>query len=132
MYCTDPKGLVENFGICYDHEEWRIFIDSSKGSLKAVLSHNSNKYASIPVGYSVIMKESYENLVVRLDSISYKNHNWMICGDLKIACMFLGHQVGYTKFPCFLCEWDSRARNLHWTQERWPSRDLLSPGQKNI
>ena len=74
--------------------------DSSKRSL---LLRNSNKYASFPVGYSVIMKESYENLAVLLDWISYKDHNWMICGDLKIACMLLGQQAGYTKFPCFLC-----------------------------
>ena len=104
MYCTDPKGLVEKFGICYNHEEWRIFIDSSKRSLKAVLLHNSNKYASIPVGHSVIMKDSYENLVVLLDRINYKDHNWMICSDLKIVCMLLGQQAGYVKFPCFLCE----------------------------
>ena len=104
VYCTNPKGFVEKFGICYSHEEWRIFIDSSKRSLKAVLLRNSNKYASFPVGYSVIMKDSYENLVVLLDWINYKDHNWMICGDLKIACMLLGQQAGYTKFPCFMCE----------------------------
>ena len=75
VYCTDPGGLVEKHGICYKHEEWRIFIDSSKGSLKAVLLHNSNKYASIPVGYSVIMIDSCENLVVLLDRINYKDHD---------------------------------------------------------
>ena len=92
VYCTDPKGLVEKSGICYNHEDWRIFIDSSERSLKNVLLHNSNNYALIPVGYSVIMKESYENLVVLLDRINYKNHNWMICGDMKIVCMLLGQQ----------------------------------------
>ena len=80
----------------------------------------------------MIMKDSYENLVVLLDRINYKDHNWMICGDLKIVCMLLGQQAGYTKFPCFLCEWDSRARNLHWTQERWLSKGSLTPGTKNI
>ena len=78
MHSTDPKGFVEKFDICYNHEEWRIFIDSSKRRHIAVLFHNSNKYASIPVGYSVMMKESYENLVVLLDRINYKDHNWMI------------------------------------------------------
>ena len=33
VYCTDPGGLVEKHGICYKHEEWRIFIDSSKRNL---------------------------------------------------------------------------------------------------
>ena len=70
MYCTDPKGVIEKFGICYNHEEWRIFINSSKSSLTAVLLHNSSKYASIAVEYSMIFKESYENLVVLLDRIT--------------------------------------------------------------
>ena len=64
------------------------------------------------MGYSAIMKESHENLVVLLDRINYKD-DLMICGDLKIAYMLLGQQAGYTKLPCFLCEWDSRVRNLH-------------------
>ena len=58
MYCTDPKRLVEKFGICHNHEEWKIFFDSSKRNLIAVLLHTSSKYASILVGYSLIMKES--------------------------------------------------------------------------
>lgn len=132
VYCTDPSGLIETFGISYSPDEWRLFIDSSKRSLKAVLLHNGNKYASIPVGHSVIMKETRENLVLLLNMIKYKDHNWMICGDLKIICMLLGQQSGYTKFPCFLCEWDSRARDLHWSQKQWPSRDTLTPGTKNI
>jgi len=36
-----------------DHEhkttEWRVFIDSSKTSLKAVLLHNVNKFPSVPL-----------------------------------------------------------------------------------
>ena len=118
VYCTDPSGLIETFGISYSPDEWRLFFDSSKRSLKAVLLHNGNKYASIPVGHSVIMKETHGNLVLLLNMIKYKDHNWMICGDLKIICMLLGQQSGLTKFPCFLCEWDSRARDLHWSQKQ--------------
>lgn len=44
---------------CYNPSEWRLFIDSSKESLKAVLLHNTNVYASIPVAYSVILDEDY-------------------------------------------------------------------------
>jgi hypothetical protein len=29
-------------------------------------------------------------------------------------CMLLGQQTGNTKFPCFMYEWDSRARSQHW------------------
>jgi len=42
-------------------------------------------------------------------------------------------QDGYTKFFCFfLCEWDSRARDLYWKQKNWSQRKLLEPGSQNI
>lgn len=31
-----------------------------------------------------------------------------ICGDLNVIGILKGMQQGYTKFYCFLCEWDSR------------------------
>ena len=37
VYCTDPQGLVGKLGIRYSPDEWSLFIDSSKRSLKAVL-----------------------------------------------------------------------------------------------
>lgn len=132
VYCSDIPGLMNEFGIEYNKEDWRVFIDSSKTSLKAVLLHNGNMYASVPVGHSVHMKESYENLEIVLNKIGYSAHDWMICGDLKVTCMLLGQQGGFTKFPCFLCEWDSRARNQHWCRKNWPARKSLKPGEKNI
>ena len=33
----------------------------------------------------MIIKEFYENLLVLLDRINYKDHNWVMCDDLKIA-----------------------------------------------
>ncbi|KRX13342.1 hypothetical protein T07_144 [Trichinella nelsoni] len=55
-----------------------------------------------------------------------------MCGDFKVLCMLLGQQSGYTKFPCFLCEWDSRARDEHWKKKDWPIQANLTPGSKNI
>lgn len=109
VYCSYIPALNNEFGIDYKKEDWRLFIDSFKTSLKAVLLHNGNTFASIPVGHSVHMKESYENLEIVLTKIDYSGHGWMICGDLKVLCMLLSQQGGFTKFPCFLCEWDSRA-----------------------
>jgi hypothetical protein len=57
VYCSDVFGLMEKFNIEYDVNEWRLFIDSSKISLKAVLLHNGSKYASVPVGHSVHLKK---------------------------------------------------------------------------
>ena len=67
-----------------------------------------------------------------LDKICYKKHGWFICGDLKVLSMFLGQHEGYTKCSCFICEWDSRADNQHWQRQKWPVRQNLMPGIKNI
>ena len=47
-------------------------------------------------------------------------------------CLLLGQQSGYTKFPCFLCLWDSRARGSHWIQKDWPQRNAFVVGQHNV
>ena len=132
VYCTDVSGIVQKLGIDYNAEEWRLFIDSSKRSLKGVLLNNGNKYASIPVAHSVHLNETYENLANVFVKINYSEHNWFICGDLKIITLLLGQQSGYTKFSCFFCEWDSRDRNLHCVQKEWPSRNTLNVGEKNV
>lgn len=74
----------------YTAEQWRLFIDSSKRSLKAVLLHNTNVYAPIPIAHSVVLKEEYFNIKRVLEKINYVQNNWQICGDPKIASMILG------------------------------------------
>jgi hypothetical protein len=49
-----------------------------------------------------------------------------------VLCMLLGQQVVYTKYPCFMCEWNSTARGKHWEQKRWTPKTSLEPGSKNI
>lgn len=49
--------------------DWRLFIDSSKRSIKAVLLHNTNVYAFILIAHSTIMQEKYENMQVLLKKI---------------------------------------------------------------
>ena len=46
--------------------------------------------------------------------------------------MLQGQQSGYNKFPCFLCEWDSRDKANHWIKRDWPERISHTPGHKNI
>nr|XP_036219079.1 uncharacterized protein LOC118680996 [Bactrocera oleae] len=110
----------------------RLFIDASKISLKAVLHHNGNKYPSVPVAHATNMKENYANLEVLLEKIQYSQYLWNICADLKVVAILTGLQGGYTKFCCFLCEWDSRAREKHYKQKSWPLRKSLTPGLKNV
>lgn len=132
VFCNDIYGVMEKFKLKYDPAEWRLFIDSSKDSIKAVLLHNGNTFASVPIAHSVILQEKYENLAMILQKIRYDEHQWMICGDFKILTMLLGQQSGFTKYPCFLCLWDSRARDLHWGKKDWPIREYLRPGEKNV
>jgi hypothetical protein len=70
--------------------------------------------------------------VVLLTSIQYEEHSWLICGDFKVIGIRLGQQAGYTKILCFLCEWDSQARQRHWVVKVWPERGNFVPGTKNI
>ncbi|GBM62273.1 hypothetical protein AVEN_264136-1 [Araneus ventricosus] len=118
------------FNIEYDPSESRLFIDSSKISLKAVLLHNGNSFASLPLGHSVHLEENYNDLSMILEKINYQEHRWMVCRDFKMLTMLLGQQPGYIKYPCFLCLWDNRARDLHWTKTDWPLRGALTPGEK--
>lgn len=130
--CSDINGLMAALNIDYKTEEWRLFIDSSKLSLKAVLLHNTNYLSSVPVGHAVHMKESYDNVKNLLHSIDYNKFQWQLCGDLKIVAILSGLQQGFTKYSCFLCEWDSRARDLHYVKKHWPSRVSFQPGTKNV
>ena len=107
--CTDIDGLMQTLNINHNLLDWRLFIDSSALSLKAVLLHNGNTLSSIPVGHSVHNKESYENMKVLMKAIDYDKFKWKTCGDLKVIALLLGLQNGFTKYCCFTFEWDSRA-----------------------
>lgn len=60
-YCTDIKLLFQQFPLPYIESEWRLFLDSGKETLKAVLLKNGNDQPSVPVAYSK-GKESYDQL----------------------------------------------------------------------
>ncbi|GBN98306.1 hypothetical protein AVEN_154489-1 [Araneus ventricosus] len=57
IFCNDVDSLFKALGLQHNPQEWRLFIDSSKVSLKAVLLHNGSKHPSIPVGYAVCVKK---------------------------------------------------------------------------
>ncbi|XP_066198436.1 uncharacterized protein [Saccopteryx leptura] len=133
VYCHDISSLLSQLGITtYSPTEWRLFLDSSKRSLKCVLLHNSNVYAAVPIGYSTHLREDYNDIKIVLNLLKYEEHNWIICVDLKMVNFLLGQQRGFTKYPCFLCLWDSQAGEKHWTQKEWPKREALEVGMQNI
>lgn len=53
---------METLGFSHNVDEWRLFIDASTDSLKALLLHNGNERPSIPVAHTVDMKESRESM----------------------------------------------------------------------
>jgi len=127
--CTDIDGLMQTLNINHNPLDWRLFIDSSKFSLKAFPLHNGNTLPSVPVGHSVHNKESHENM--KMEAINYDKFKWQICGDLKVTALLLGLRKGFTKYCCFICEWDSRARSLHYSRKDRPPRKSLEPGITN-
>ncbi|GBM20775.1 hypothetical protein AVEN_30025-1 [Araneus ventricosus] len=84
IFCNDVDSLFKALGLQHKPQEWRLFIDSSNVSLKAVLLHN------------------------------------------------VGLQAGYTKFCCFLCQWNSRDRKNHYIKKVWPKRQFLITCVKNV
>ena len=127
VYCTDVRGLINEFKPnLYKPEEWRLFIDSSKRNLKAVLLHNTHVYAPLPLAHSTVLKEEYCNIEKVLNNIKYSEHEWLICGDLKMLSMILGQQSGFTKYPCYLCMFNSRDRAKYYnTKVSQRGHDLL-------
>ena len=90
VVCLKVHELMAALKITYDSSEWRLFIDSSKTSLEAVLLHNGNTMPSIPVSYAVHIKETYDNIKVLLKCINYNKHQWQLCGDLKVVALRYG------------------------------------------
>ena len=115
-------NLYQALGMQYEATEWRLFLNSSVRSMKAVLLHIGNKVPSVPVAHSVKLKECYLDIKHLLELLHCDLHQWKLCVDLKMVAILLGLQGGYTKFPCFLCLWDSRADGQHYLQRDWPVR----------
>ncbi|XP_017490682.1 PREDICTED: uncharacterized protein LOC108378884 [Rhagoletis zephyria] len=131
-YCNNVNAMFAAFGENHNSDEWRIFIDGSKYSVKAVLLHKGNKEPSIPIGHSTKVKETYETMKELLKLIDYSSCNWKICCDLNVVAILTGLQGGYTKYSCFLCLWDSRADEKHFTQREWPKRNDHVVGKSNV
>jgi len=63
VYCNNVEGLLKMLGVVeYKPNDWRLFIDSCKRSLKCVLLHNGNAFGSIPLGHSTTLKGKYSEI----------------------------------------------------------------------
>ena len=74
----------------YEPKNWRLFIDSSKRSLKCVLLQNGNKFSSVHIAHSTTLMETYEAVKYEMEKIGYDHHKWFICVDLKMVNFLLG------------------------------------------
>ena len=132
FYCNDILELIHTLVENYDPNDSRLFIDSFKKSIETVLLHIRNILPFVPVAYSTTMKKTFQNLQFMLEKIRYSEHNWLICADLKVIAILTGLQLGYTKYCCFSCLWDSGARSENYVRKQWSPRLVSHPGQHNI
>lgn len=103
-YCKAVDLLITDwFELPYDANDYRLFLDSGKGSLKAVLLSNDGRLRSLPLLYSTTLKETQDDVEKVLQAINYFKHNWLIVADLKMVGVLLGEcliTIGFSKlFP---------------------------------
>src|SRR6218665_1924930 len=103
-FCNNVACLFEAIHVCItcNPSEWRLFIDSSSRSLKAVLLHNGNNYPTLPMAHSVYLKEHYTIVKMLLSALKYVDYGWEVTEDFKMVSFLMSLQGGFTKFPCFL------------------------------
>lgn len=51
--------------------------------------------------HAVNIKETYENFKIFVQNVKYQKCNQNISGDLKFVAVFIGLELGYTKYSCF-------------------------------
>ena len=71
VFCNDVCSVMEVLGQECSPDQWLLFNDSSKVSLKVVLLHNGNKFPSVLLAHTVSMKESYEIMTLLFGKIKY-------------------------------------------------------------
>ncbi|XP_061409989.1 uncharacterized protein LOC133344059 [Lethenteron reissneri] len=83
-------SLFEAIGNACNQNEWRLFIDSSSRSLKAVLLHNCNKYPSLHLAHSVHLNEDYNSINTLLDALKYDEYGWEVIKHFKMVAFLMG------------------------------------------
>lgn len=132
-YCWDINELFTRINHPHKPEEWRLFIDGSSESLKAVLLHITNVHPSIPVAYATKLKETSKNIGNILKLIEHAKHKWLICADLKVVGILQGLVPGYARHQCFICLWEGRKDALHYDYtHKWPLRINFKAGQRAL
>lgn len=132
IYCNDIVRLFYTMNQEFIPNEWRLFIDGNKTSLKVVMLHNGNEKPSIPIAYAVGVKEQYSVMKDIIQCIQYHRFKFQIVADFKVIGILMGLQSGYTTHCCYLCLWNSRDRAQHYVRNKWPDREEYTPGIENV
>jgi len=89
VFCNDVCSVIEVFGHEYNPDQWRLFIVSSKVSVKVVPLYNGNRFTTVPLVHAANMRESYKSMKLLLGKIKYDEFKWKLCGDLKVMALLL-------------------------------------------
>ena len=81
VFCNVVCSVMEVHGHEFNPDQWRLFIDSSKVSLKLVLLHNGHRYLSVPLAHAPNVKESYESMKLLLGKVKYDEFNLLTPND---------------------------------------------------
>lgn len=126
-FLKDIDGLFQLLHSSHVPADWRLFLDGSTNSFKAVLIHNQNERPSIPLAYIKRIPEKYEAMVQILKFIDYEKYKWEIIVDFKLINILYGLMGAASKNPCIFCLWDARYEGPDkYTKRDWPSRPSWS------
>ena len=86
-FCNVVCSVMEVLGHEYNPDQWRMFINSSKISLKVFLLHNGNRFPSFPLALPANVKENYESMKLLLGKIKYDEFKLKLCGDVQVVAL---------------------------------------------
>lgn len=92
--CNDVDGLMKSLEHNRKCEEWQLFMDASKTSLKGALLDIRIKFQSICLFHCTQMKKPYENMKFLFSCIQHNMNCWNICGCLKVIALLVVTQLG--------------------------------------
>ncbi|XP_076338193.1 uncharacterized protein LOC143240141 [Tachypleus tridentatus] len=91
-FCHNVSGLCKATGIACNSNKWRLFINNSSKSLKAVLLRNGNKYPSLSLAHLVHFKEECNSVKTLLEVLKYDDYGWEIIRNFKMVAFLMGIQ----------------------------------------
>ena len=121
VYQHNIQGLLQKLGIpMYNWNEWWLFIDSLKRSLKHVL-HDGNQYGAVPIGDLVSLQGEHgdikSNWVVTISQTQLDHLYWPYNGRLPSwSATWLYQESAFCEYG--LTELEIK----HWVARNWLSR----------